>query len=372
MAPLTTSNKHNLRWLFVVAALLTFFQLYWLYAFTTNQNVFFLPAESDIPSLETSPTKGTDNSPLSLTELTNGSVRNISCSPPLVPAYNKIVEPSLAFGPRKIPRIMHFSMRHRCLPPDLFETLQRWQAALPSHSIYFHDDEAVDKLMNQDWPEFPHLTKVFQCLKFGGAVKIDVWRVLALYKYGGIYSDIDTWPTENFGESTIRPDDESFFVSDAWRRPSHWFQAMEPNHPIAYFTMLEILTRILAMPDLSKIKPVFLTGPDALKTAYAKHFNWQKDIHDKEGPHHGKFNKKARKIVLADTINYVVGRLNHTIGDIVAWNSTLNMSRAERTERLNGFEHWQKAIRHTKSEREKYKGPCWDYLYKMDNNIPIG
>jgi hypothetical protein len=366
--------KKNLGWLFVTA-LLTIFQAYCLYSYTTNQNLFSLPAGiSDIPSLETSssPTKGTGTSPLSLTELTNGSVREISCPPPLVPAYNKIVEPSSAFGPRKIPRIMHFSMRNRCLPPDLLETLQRWQAALPSHSIYFHDDEAVDKLMDQDWPEFPHFYKVFQCLKFGGAIKIDVWRALVLYRYGGIYSDIDNWPMEKFGEDTIRPDDEAFFLSDSFKRPSQWFQAMEPNHPIAYFTMLEILTRVLKMPNLSHIDPVFLTGSEALKQAYGEFLNWQKDIMNRKGRFIGTFNKTARKIPAKYTTNFVKGGLGATFGDIVAWNSTLNMSRAERTERLNGVEHWSKMVYHKEKELKKYhQGTCWDYLYMMDNNINI-
>jgi hypothetical protein len=389
MAPLKkqTSNNNNFRWAFVVAvALLTIFQAYWLYSVTTNQNVSSLAEISDIPSLETSlsptkgtgasplslielTTKGTGTSPLSLIELTNGHVREISCPPQLVPAYNMIVEPnSSAFGPCKIPRIMHFTMRRRCLPPDLFKTLQKWQAALPGHSIYFHDDEAVDKLMNQDWPEFPHLSKVFTCLKFGGAIKIDVWRALVLYKYGGIYSDIDNWPTKKFGEDTIRPDDEAFFLSDIWQRPSQWFQAMEPNHPIAYFTILEILTRVLAMPSLADIKPVFLTGPDALKHAYGHFLSWKTDIFETEGPHHGRFNKTARKIDRQNSDDSVRGHLGDTFHDIVAWNSKLNMTRMRRTEILNGVVHWPSKLLQTKSDREQFTDvPCWDYLYKMDN-----
>jgi hypothetical protein len=259
----------------------------------------------------------------------------------------------------------------------LFKTLQKWQAVLPSYSIYFHDDEAVDKLMNQDWPEFPHLSKIFQCLKFGGAVKIDVWRSLVLYKYGGIYSDIDNWPMKKFGEDTILPDDEAFFFTDAGLRPSQWFQAMEPNHPIAYFTILEILTRVLAMPNMVQIKPVFLTGPEALNSAYVYFLNGKKDVELREFPLfgniRGRFGKTARKIRFWDTASHVVGSLGGTFGDIVAWNSTLNMTRAERTERLNGVIHWTKALYYKKKElRLHYGAPCWDYLYKLDNNITIG
>jgi hypothetical protein len=148
---------------------------------------------------------------------------------------------------------------------------------------------------------------------------------------------------------------------------------MEPNHPIAYFTILEILTRVLAMPDISNIKPVFLTGPDALKFAYAKFLDWGKDIFDDESTHRGKFNKTSRKIALPDSPNHVAGKLGHTFDDIVAWNSTFNMTRKERTERLNGVVHWLTALQRTQRQRkQKYQEPCWDYLYEMDNNITIG
>lgn len=51
-------------------------------------------------------------------------------------------------------------------------------------------------------------------------MKIDVWRVLILYRYGGVYSDIDNWPGEKFDEATISPNISGFFLSDAWERPS--------------------------------------------------------------------------------------------------------------------------------------------------------
>ena len=69
-----------------------------------------------------------------------------------------------------------------------------------------------------------------RCVRFKGAMKIDVWRILIVYKYGGIYSDIDHYPGSKLSETDpIQPDDEAFFLSDAWGRPSQWWFAMEPK-----------------------------------------------------------------------------------------------------------------------------------------------
>jgi hypothetical protein len=43
---------------------------------------------------------------------------------------------------------------------------------------------------------------------------------------------------------------------------------MSKGHPIAYFTVLEILKRLHDLGDVSNVKLVQTTGPDALKAGY--------------------------------------------------------------------------------------------------------
>jgi hypothetical protein len=196
------------------------------------------------------------------------------------------------------------------------------------------------------------------CVKFGGAIKIDIWRVLVLYKYGGIYSDTDIGPGAMLTEDTIQADDTAFFLSDAWNRPSQWMQGMEAKSPIAYFTMLEILTRVLALSDISSIKPVFLTGPDALKHGYGRALNWQNGNFDlfEAGVHEGKFCK-VRKLK---------GPLYESsyMSESVAWGDGTYISRKERMNRHANSTHWTQMIRETKAEVSK--GTCWDHLYEAD------
>ena len=48
-----------------------------------------------------------------------------------------------------------------------------------------------------------------------GAAWIDVWRLLVLWEYGGIYADMDTSPVpELFNGDTITADDDAFFVQE--------------------------------------------------------------------------------------------------------------------------------------------------------------
>ena len=115
-------------------------------------------------------------------------------------------------------------MKSRCLPKDLAHGVQKWKEAMPDHSLYFHDDDAVEKLLQSDWPEFPGLQDVLKCVR-KGAMKIDIWRILVLYRYGGFYTDIDNWPGPKVND-WIEERDTAFFVSDAVVRPSQWFMGI--------------------------------------------------------------------------------------------------------------------------------------------------
>lgn len=135
---------------------------------------------------------------------------NFTCPEPLILFPNKLVwEVNMGEGgdvdidiDKPIPRILHVSHKSRCLPPDFHANLQAWGRALPQFSIVFYDDEAVEKIF---WhplvtTAFPMLNHIRKCAVFKTAMKVDLWRVLITYVYGGLYSDIDNTPTEAWNE----------------------------------------------------------------------------------------------------------------------------------------------------------------------------
>lgn len=280
------------------------------------------------PPSSYSSTSGT----LSLAELTNSPLpASIRCSSSdFLPVYDKQMhvgqhQPTTSQKPPLIPNIIHISYNHRCLPRDLYHAVQQWQRALPDHSLYFHDDDAVERLLvlQSNFPEFPHLHLVqHNCIRSKGAMRIDLWRLLVLYRYGGLYTDIDTLPgagmfvtnvvgkdnhkndttkSNTNNSTTTLPDDFYYspykksqdylqnvyphvsFVSgsDGRNRPTQWLFAMAPRHPIAYYAIHILLQNVLHMPSIKFPKVVATTGPEALREGYERYMKravqeWEK------------------------------------------------------------------------------------------------
>lgn len=306
-----------------------------------------------------------------LVELSGGNnVHSLNCPEPLVPIKNIIRETNESLS-YHIPKILHFSFKSRCLPRDLARTLMRWKEVLPNYSIIFHDDDAVERLIQQEWAEFPFLHDAVKCVLFKGAMKIDVWRVLILYKYGGVYTDIDNWPSNIFSESTIRSDLSAFFFVDGWNRPSQWFMAAEPAHPLMYLATKQIIHNLLHMTSLRKPRVVFVTGPEAVKSAY---FNFlaprccngtiqQEQVFANNKEMIGLLGKKVIKVKTEKRQNpYII--IKHQYDEIVPYNSTLNVTRGERIELESGVIHWATLNHRTRFQFPK-KLSCREYLQSL-------
>jgi hypothetical protein len=281
-----------------------------------------------------------------------------------------VVNGSSYTSPRAIPRNVHLSMKSRCMPKDLASNVQRWKDALPLHSVYFHDDAAVERLIKEEWPEFPLLSIFMNCVRYKGAMKIDIWRILVVYRYGGIYSDIDNWPGPFMTEDLLKRDDTALFVSDAFNRPSQWFFAMEPKHPIAYYTMLEIQKRVFALTNISKPKVVFTTGPDALKHGFGNAQYWQDKFFEKGETSIGMASKVVRKVNKNNTTGIIDPRAGPWFGEIVTshvHNETMNMTRKERTQKESGVMHWTKTVyKGNVDDGNVFRGSCFDYLKMLE------
>lgn len=302
----------------------------------------------------------------SLQELTQSPAPgSIVCpSPHFTPIYDKIVpiteiqtstSNAFSISHRKIPKIIHISFNDRCIPNELAESITRWKEALPDHSIFFHDDQAVQRLLGtsdrdtQLWhisEDFPELRKNMRCVKFKGAMLIDIWRMLIVWTYGGLYTDIDNWPGPKFDSHTTIRDEASFFsLSDVRERPSQWLFAMTPKHPIAIFTLQEISRRLLRVKNIARPRVVQITGPQTLKIAYRKfHLLLQENatIFGKSS-----YYTQVQKVDRAESDQYARGKLGYTFDEIVdhfvdeSSNITYtNITKREKTELLSGVIHW--------------------------------
>jgi hypothetical protein len=141
------------------------------------------------------------------------------------------------------------------------------QWAFRGWSYYFHDDDAVDRLLHTDFPEFPHLKIVVDHCITSLNVKHQLWRHLVLWVYGGVYADLNLYPT-NFNKTTIRPTDDGFFLTDPkTTRLSADVLAVSPRHPLMYYAVQRAISNILRAGNIGLIDPQKITGQDNLSQA---------------------------------------------------------------------------------------------------------
>jgi mannosyltransferase OCH1-like enzyme len=165
----------------------------------------------------------------------------------------------------RIPRIVHQTSKSRCVTKIVATVANSWK--LEGWSYYFHDDEAVMRLLQHEFPEFPHLNmEASECL-LHGTLRADLWRYLVLWVYGGVYGDIDSSPAK-FDRSTLEGTDDAFFVVEQYHLLSQWFMAASPRHPLMYYAIQQCLSNLLAVPDTGAVSAAIVTGPHALHLAY--------------------------------------------------------------------------------------------------------
>ena len=192
------------------------------------------------------------------------------CDPRLVYMNDTILASAWS---RKIPKVVHITGFTRCLSRPFYDNIQQWR--LHAHAFYFHDEAAVDRLLQQEyWPEFPQLANLQHCM-VSGAAKADLWRYLILYRYGGIYTDMDSAPGEKFVLSDnvttiISDDDDGFFVVERVGCISQYFMATSPRHPFMFMAVQQVFARLLDTDSIGEQYVPFVTGPGALKNAYIR------------------------------------------------------------------------------------------------------
>lgn len=87
-----------------------------------------------------------------------------------------------------IPKNIYMCFKHKNIPDKV---INNWKKLNPGYNIYlFNDDECIDFLRTYYSQEYANFFKKIP----HGAIKADFWRLCVLYKYGGIYSDIDIHP----------------------------------------------------------------------------------------------------------------------------------------------------------------------------------
>jgi hypothetical protein len=166
---------------------------------------------------------------------------------------------------RKIPMIVHQTSKTRCLTTNFERASMDW--AFPRWSYYLHDDEAVERLLHLDFPEFPHLSLVVDKCILSLAAKIYLWQYIVLWVYGGVYVDLNLYPSRFNATTILEADDGLFFTERESATLSTRFMAVSPRHPLIYYAIEQALTKILRSKDVGSLDPDQVFGEPNLHQA---------------------------------------------------------------------------------------------------------
>ena len=88
---------------------------------------------------------------------------------------------------QKIPKIIWQTMKTNEVPVFMKSYADSWIELNPEYEYRFCDDDDIINFLKTNFPEY---LESYKSLKYG-ASKADLWRYLIIYKYGGVYADID-------------------------------------------------------------------------------------------------------------------------------------------------------------------------------------
>ena len=158
-----------------------------------------------------------------------------------------------------IPKVIYVSWFDRRLGKALFTSLMTLLHHNPTYEFIFSDDEDVDRFVCETSLRDEWGIPIFSRVR-AGAMRADIWRLLIVQRYGGVYVDSDI---SAIGPLPIAENDTAVSGVGCWshlpgpispreNKPrgllEHWAMAFMPRHP--YLTRsLEVLMDNLHHPE---------------------------------------------------------------------------------------------------------------------------
>lgn len=151
----------------------------------------------------------------------------------------------------------HKSFEYVKTKPKLLKATKTWIRFSNEFNYYFYDNEMCDKFMKENMNSRTY--SAYSLLPMG-VMKADLWRYCVIYKYGGIYTDIDTICYVN----------PNIFINNAQLVVSpelgtnyfcQWTFAACPGSPFLKSIIDLSVERILTTPIKGEHIIHYLTGP---------------------------------------------------------------------------------------------------------------
>lgn len=176
-------------------------------------------------------------------------------------------------GNSKIPRVIwqtNYTNRVS-LPVKITQLWNRLNAFGYSYCIHTDHDQLV--FIEKNFPG--KICSLYKSLSIGAA-RADLWRLLVLYKHGGVYIDMDAhlvWPLGRI----IEPGAPELFLRYKNKESTNYFIASSPGNP----NIKAIIDEVLARIEHSESNNVYdITGPGVFEDVLAnRQHHWRLTQH---------------------------------------------------------------------------------------------
>ena len=127
------------------------------------------------------------------------------------------------------------------LHPIIQEKIEFFKKLNPEYKYHLYNDDDMDKFVNENFND--EITECYNKLNIIVA-KVDFWRYLVLYKYGGVYLDMDS-SIEKSLNLLIKDEDEAIITAEG--NPNlyvQWALIFSKQHPILKKTIELVVNNI--------------------------------------------------------------------------------------------------------------------------------
>lgn len=169
----------------------------------------------------------------------------------------------------KIPKVIYQTFKTKNLSKEMNDIVDSWKQYNTNYKYRLYDDNECEEFIKSFFDS--KVINAYYKLRYG-AFRADLWRYCILYKYGGVYADLDTLclgSIDNFINSKTEimvPKDigNSHHIFNA-------FIAIVPNHPIMDYCIKKIVNNVENKVDYRDKRDV--AGPGVLGESINKYLN---------------------------------------------------------------------------------------------------
>ena len=146
-----------------------------------------------------------------------------------------------------IPRAIWQTSKSVRVNPAQFQVMTELILKNPDYEYYLFDD---DNALNFICTFYPDLALIYQ-QTISGAIKADIWRLAVIYKYGGVYVDIDTFLTTPL-QDMIWPNASLVSGLEPSGSLHSWLLIYAPAHPIIGTALKKLTNRLKRLSNRMK------------------------------------------------------------------------------------------------------------------------